>query len=149
MAVVEPRFEWLYLYGFVQPQRGHTFFACHPKVNTATYNQALADFAHAVGAGPHKRVVLVVDGASWHRSKSVVVPEGVHLVFLPPYSPELQPAERLWPLTNEVVANRHFATLADLEAAQEQWCRELSQRPEWVERVRSCTLFHWWPRISK
>ena len=149
VAVVEPRFEGLYLYGFVQPQRGRTFFGYHPRVNTGTYNQALADFARAVGAGPGKRVVLVVDGASWHRSRSVVVPEGVHIVFLPPYSPELQPAERLWPLSNEAVANRHFATLADLEAAQAQRCQALSQEPELVERVRSYTLFHWWPRISK
>jgi transposase len=149
VVVVEPRFEWLYLYGFVQPQTGRTFFGCRPKVNAGLYSEVLAEFAGSVGAGKHRRVVLVVDGASWHRSKSVVVPEGIHIVFLPPYSPELQPAERLWPLTNEAVANRHFASLCDLEAAQQQRCQDLSQRPELVERMRSYTLFHWWPQISK
>jgi len=45
----------------------------------------------------------------------VEVPEGIHLEFMPSHSPELQPAERLWPLTNEAVANQLFQTLDDLE----------------------------------
>ena len=49
-------------------------------------------------------MLLVLDGARWHTSKSLKIPEGIHLEFLPPYSPELQPAERLWPLTNEPIA---------------------------------------------
>jgi len=40
------------------------------------------------------------------------VPEHIHLLFLPPYSPELQPAEHSWPLTNTVLANRYFTTIA-------------------------------------
>jgi transposase len=78
------------------------------------------------------------------------VPVGVHLVWLPPYSPELQPAERLWPLTNEPLANeplanRSFADLAELEAVQAQRCLTLQAQPE---RVRAATLFHWWPLVA-
>ncbi|WP_234559209.1 transposase, partial [Thermus tengchongensis] len=52
----------------------------------------------------------------------VEVPEGVRLVFLPPYSPELQPVERVWPLVNEAVANRYFADLeALMEAVEGRW----------------------------
>ena len=51
---------------------------------------ALAQFAQAVGAGPAKRILLVLDQAGWHTSKELVVPEGIHLLFFPPYSPELQ-----------------------------------------------------------
>jgi len=43
------------------------------------------------------------------------VPDGIILLFLPPYSPELQPAERLWSLTNEPLVNRAFASLDELE----------------------------------
>jgi|GEM_PF-5184185 len=46
--------------------------------------------------GDDKQILLVIDGAGWHRSEQVVVPNGIHLLLLPPYSPELQPAERLW-----------------------------------------------------
>lgn len=144
---VETRYQWLYLYGFVQPQSGRTHFLTLPRMNAALYNQALADFAAAVGAGPHRRVVLVVDGAGSHTSHALVVPEGLPLLTLPPYSPELQPAEKLWPLTNEPLANQHFATLADLEAVQVARCETLAAAM--TEPVRGRTLFHWWPRTKK
>lgn len=69
------------------------------------------------------------------------VPEGVHLLFLPPKSPELQPAEQLWPLTNEAIANRSFANLDELEAATTHRCRVLLKRGD---RIRGLTNFHWW-----
>ena len=50
------------------------------------------------------------------------VPEGIHLLPLPPYSPELQPAERLWPLVNEPLANEAFETIAEVEELVEQRC---------------------------
>src|SRR6516162_2302205 len=68
----------------------------------------LSTFAEEVGAGPNKHILLVLDRAGWHRSARLKLPEGIHLVFLPPYSPEVQPAERLWPLSNEPLANRVF-----------------------------------------
>jgi hypothetical protein len=55
-----------------------------------------------------------------------VVPEGLRLVFLPPYTPELQPAERLWPLVDEPTANTCFETLADIDAVLADRCRQLS-----------------------
>ncbi len=88
VRLVETRYQWLYLYGFVHPQTGRTHCLMLARMNATLYNQALADFAHAVGAGPRKQIVLMVDGAGSHRSQEVVVPEGVHLIALPPYSPE-------------------------------------------------------------
>ena len=55
-----------------------------------------------------------MDGAGWHLSKSVKIPKGIHLCCLPSHSPELQPAERLWPLTNEPIANRYFSSLDEV-----------------------------------
>ena len=69
----------------------------------------LAAFARAVGAGPKKLIVSVLDQAGWHASAKLRVSEHVHRLFLPPYSPELQPAEHLWPLTNAALGNGHFA----------------------------------------
>jgi transposase len=113
-------------------------------VRTDIFSQVLADFAQAVGAGPTKQIVLVLDGAGWHTSKQLTIPEGVHLVFLPPYSPELQPAERLWTLTNEAIVNRLFATLDELEEVQGQRCVTLQANPDLIRRH---TLFAWWPRL--
>jgi transposase len=65
------------------------------------------------------------------------------LLFLPPYSPELQPAEHLWPLTNTALVNRHLASIEELEELQLQRCRALQEQSA---LVRSTTLFPWWPK---
>jgi transposase len=74
------------------------------------------------------------------------MPEHVHLLFLPPYAPELQPAEHLWPLTNACLVNRHFASIEDLEDAQFARCAARQRQPD---VIRSTTLFHWWPKRIK
>ena len=144
---MEHRFDWRYLVGFVQPSTGRTIFHLASSVSIPLFETELAAFAREVGASPGKQIVLVLDGAGWHTSRRLRVPEHVHLLFLQAYSPELQPAEHLWPLTNTVLGNAHFATIEDLEDAQAARCVALQARPD---LVRSATLFHWWPkRIRK
>lgn len=110
-ALVNWRFQWLWLYGFVHPSTGETYWWILPFVNNELFERVLKDFAQHFQIGKKKRVVLVMDGAGWHLSKSVKIPKGIHLYCLPSHSPELQPAERLWPLTNEPIANRFFSSL--------------------------------------
>lgn len=141
IAVVEHRYEWLYLYGFVCPSSGQNQWLILPRVNTAWFNQALQEFAEAIGAGQDKQVLLVLDGAGWHRAERVVLPEGIHLEFLPPYSPELQPAEHLWQLSDEPLVNRKFEDLDALEAVLATRCCTLAAMPD---MIRQHTLFHWW-----
>jgi transposase len=105
----------------------------------------LAAFGRAIGAGKDKLIVLVLDQAGWHVSDKLVVPDGIVLEFLPSYTPELQPAERLWPLTNEAVANKHFATLKDLDTALSTRCRALAATPE---IIKAETRFGWWPAAA-
>ena len=70
-----------------------------PTVNKELFSMALRQFAQEVGAAEDKRILfLVVDQAAWHTSGEVALPEGIHLEFLPTGSPELQPAQRLWPV---------------------------------------------------
>jgi transposase len=114
-----------------------------PRVNIALFEAELAAFAHQAGVGTEKQIVLVLDRAGWHSTQRLKVPDHVHSLFLPPYSPALQLAEHLWPLTNTVLVHRHFTSIEELEDAQAaawvalQTCRDL---------VRSTTLFHWWPQ---
>jgi hypothetical protein len=65
------------------------------RINTKLFSRVLKDFAQHFRAGKNKRIILTLDQAGWHLSHQLEVPEGIHLVPLPPYSPELQPAERL------------------------------------------------------
>jgi hypothetical protein len=110
-------------------------------VNIELFSVELDAFAQQVGAGPSKQIVL--DGAGWQESPRVRVPEHVHLLFLPPHSPELQPAEHLWPLTTSVLINRHFASIEELEDAQAERCVALQARPG---LIRATTRFSWWPQ---
>jgi transposase len=115
-------------------------------VNIELFSVELEAFAHEVGGSRTKQIVLVLDGAGWHASPKVRVPEHVHLLFLPPHAPELQPAEHLWPLTNTVLVNRHFASIEELEDAQAERCVALQGQQD---LARSATRFHWWPRRIK
>jgi DDE superfamily endonuclease len=60
------------------------------------FAELLATFARETGAGRERSIVLVLDNAGWHGPEGLAIPDGISLVFLPPYSPELQPAEKAW-----------------------------------------------------
>ncbi|MGQ9482842.1 MAG: hypothetical protein ACUVSZ_15870 [Chloroflexus sp.] len=73
---------------------------------------------------------MVLDRAGWHVSPRVAVPEGVRLICLPPSSPEVQPAERVWPVVNEAVANRDFQDLGEMMEVVAERCRVLQADAE-------------------
>jgi hypothetical protein len=141
-AWVRRRSEWLWVDGFVRPATGESWWGLLPEASGRAFALALAEFARDEGIGPERRAVLVLDGAGWHLARDAAVPVGVHLVRLPPASPELQPAERLWPLLDEPVANRAFADLAELEDTVAARCRWLMADPA---SVGAHSRFHWWP----
>jgi hypothetical protein len=120
-VLVHQRYEWTYLYAFARPKSGEVCWLIVPTVSAEVFSLALEHFAREeVGAGKRKRILLVVDKAAWHTAKKKLkVPEGIHLEFLPSHSPELQPSERLWPLSNEGVANP--ATLRRSRSWRRRW----------------------------
>jgi transposase len=139
-ALGHRRHQWLHASAFVQPTTGEVVWFLSTGLSKRLFEAPLASFARQVGAGRARHVVLALDNAGWHGPKGLAVPDGVTLVFLPPYSPELQPAERLWPLVDEPVANRHLATLAELDAVVAERCRRLD-----AATIQPHTSFHWWP----
>lgn len=102
----------------------------------------LALFAREAGAGPDRIILLVLDNAGWHTASGLAVPDGIRLVYLPPYTPELQPAETLWVHVDEPIVNRHFDSLAELDAAVAAQCVLLNADRA---RVKGQAGFHWWP----
>lgn len=145
IAPVDPGYEWLYVASFVHPESGKSSFWLLSGVDGPVFDLLLKAFAEEQGVGPRKRILLVLDQAGWHGSHKVKPAEGLSLLPLPPYSPELQPVERVWPLVDEPLANRAFATLAEVEAVLEARCTQLSTLPE---QIRAHTLFHWWPQAD-
>ncbi len=134
------RYEWMYVYCFVRPSTGDTYWLLLPRVDSEVFSLALDLFAREVGASEDKRVLLMLDRAGFHTGKGVRVPEGIELEFLPSRSPESQPTERLWPLTNEGIANTLFADLDEPQNALTHRCNKLAKQRE---LIRSHTLYHW------
>ncbi len=78
----------------VQPATGEDFCLVMPEISTEVMNTFLAGFSATRAADEH--ALMVMDGAGWHRSGELDVPDNVSLVILPAYSPELNPIERVW-----------------------------------------------------
>ena len=91
------KFEWSWVYGFVEPETGATDWFIMPRVNHPSLSIVLKVFAENHHINEDNPAELVLDNARWHTTKKLKIPAGLHLMFLPAYSPELQPAKRLWP----------------------------------------------------
>src|ERR671913_956217 len=126
IALGHHRSKGLSVTAFGQPISGETFWSISNGISKPFFAALLALFAREAGAGRDRIIVLGLDNAGWHTAPNLIVPNGLRLVYLPRYSPELQPAEHLWPVLDEPLVNRSFATLADLEQAVTERCRILN-----------------------
>jgi transposase len=88
------RFQWAYIFAAVEPATGADVALVLPEATTATMSLFLAEFAGRLPEDVH--AALVLDGAGWHRARALTVPPNVTFIPLPPYSPELNPVERVW-----------------------------------------------------
>jgi len=135
--VRQTEYQWGYIFGAVNPLTGDSSALITPTVSTDLMNTHLRMIAEAAGDDAH--VVLVLDGAGWHKSNDLKVPASMTLLFLPPYAPELMPMERVWQwmrqhdLSNRVLAD----TTAIDEACRASW-NTLTK-----ERLRSITRTSW------
>jgi len=85
--------EYRYAYGAVEPISGDSFFLVMPQCNTVCMNIFLEELAKKY---PNDKIILCCDGAAWHKAKSLQVPENIQLIFIPPYTPEMNPIEQIW-----------------------------------------------------
>jgi len=105
--------QYTYVFGAVSPQDGQFDTLILPQANTACMQLFLDEVAQRHS---EDNIVMVLDGASWHASGDLRTPENMRLLFLPPYSPELNPVEHLWDeLREKYFHNRIFPSLTELE----------------------------------
>jgi hypothetical protein len=140
MAGGRAKYQWLYVYGFVHPASGRNLELILPAANTDWMARALEEFARWADPDGSKLLVVLVDNAGWHIAKRLGVPPNVVLHRLPPCTPELQPAEPLWPLVREAVANEGYDELGAMEPVLVERCRWLIDHPG---VVRGAVGFHW------
>jgi transposase len=134
-----------YLFGAVCPSQGTAAALIMPICNTAAMNHHLSEISSQVAADAH--AVVILDGAGWHRSQGLVGPANITLLELPPYSPELNPVERIWHyLRSHWLANSVFASLADImDACEMAWNRFATNHALNHGRVRSLCAVAWAP----
>lgn len=114
-------YKWAYIYTAVEPATGNDFTLVLPRV-TADAMQAFLD-RFAAKLDDHVQAVLVLDGAGWHDRRALRIPHNISLVTLPPYSPELNPVERIWlHLRDKHLSFRVFhSTKAIVDACCHAW----------------------------
>ncbi|MFZ5916789.1 MAG: IS630 family transposase [Chloroflexota bacterium] len=130
--------EYTYAYAAVSVSDGKLDSLILPYVNSDCMQVFLDEVA---SRHPDERVVMVLDGAGWHKAKSLTIPANLRLLFLPPYSPELNPAEHLWDdLREKAFCNRVFHSIQALENQLAASLREMELQNE---RVRSIVAWPW------
>ena len=112
MATVKPGYENFYVYSAICPSTGEDVTLFLPWVNTQMMNIFLKHLKETL---KERSCLLVLDQAGWHKAKGLKVPPNIELIFLPPYSPELNPVERLWQwLKRHSLRNRFYQTLEEV-----------------------------------
>ena len=121
VAPSQQRYQWGYLYGAVGVSHGRSEFLFAESVD----QEHLACYYEQIGrSDPAAMHVIVQDGAGFHlRDGDPRLPENVRIILLPPYSPELNPAEKLWDQIKDAICNQVFATIEALQTIITAWLR--------------------------
>jgi transposase len=134
-------YEWLYLWGAVDPMTGDSVAMITPTVDAGLMQTFVDGISGHVKADEH--AVLVLDNAGWHHARALNWPANVTPMYLPAYSPELNPAENLWQyLRSHQLSNRVFEDYDSMfRRVDSAWAtldparlRSLCRCP-WIERA--------------
>ena len=104
-------FKTLYLFGAFSPINGDKFLLEMPHCNAANFQVFLDDFS---AQNPDEFKIMVLDNGAFHKAKILKIPDNIGLIFLPPYSPELNPAEKIWAILKRKFTNRLYKTLDEV-----------------------------------
>lgn len=117
------RFESFWVYGAVEPATGESQFWLFSHIDGECFEAFLQSLSRAY---PEDLLVVQLDNGGFHRKRSMQIPENVFLVFQPPYSPELNPIERVWQHLKDQLAWKGFETLEALKAQVSEEIVQLS-----------------------
>jgi transposase len=121
IQLVQFQFESYYIYGAVEPLTGDSFFLEMPWLNSGCFQVFLNEFSAFYRNDFN---ILLLDNSSTHKAAGLIIPDNIALLFLPPYSPELNPIERLWQYIKSKII---LSLLESLEALKQNVADELAK----------------------
>jgi transposase len=136
--VVRRAYKWTYLYAAVEPTTGESFCLYLPGMDAGCLQIFLEELSKSY---PHHHLLIVLDGAPSHRSESIVHPKNISLLMLPPYSPEIDPAERWFQEFRRKLSNRTFESVALLQEALTRTLLPYRKNRALLKRL---TGYSWW-----
>ncbi len=105
-------FQSTYLYGAFSPFDGNSFMLNLPYCDANCFQIFLNEMSYE---NPQELKVIVLDNGAFHHAKKLIIPQNLVLILLPPYSPELNPAEKIWQNLKRSFTNKIFKTLEEVE----------------------------------
>lgn len=105
------RFQNFYLFGAYSPLTGSHLTLELPRCDAVCFQVYIDEMSRE---NPHQLRIIILDNGAFHKARWLRIPDNIVLVFLPPYSPELNPAEKIWAHLKGKLANIPFKSLDDL-----------------------------------
>ena len=113
VCVVHQVYESTWLFGAFSPITGNHLLVELPYCNSDNFQLFLDELSFE---NPKTLIIMALDNASFHKAKTLHIPENIKLVFLPPYSPELNPAEKMWAKIKRAYTNKLFHSLEQISS---------------------------------
>ena len=130
------KFKNLYLFGAFSPITGTHFTLELPKCNADCFQLYLDEFSKL---NPNEFKILILDNGAFHKAGQLKIPTNIGLLFIPPYSPELNPAEKMWRHFKDQIANEVFKTIDNLSDRLCTIVKNLS-----AETIKSITAYQYY-----
>ena len=127
--------EYRYVFGAVEPITGDSYFLIMPYCDSICTNAFLAELSEAF---PDDIILLCCDGAPWHITDKLVIPDNIELFFIPPYTPEMNPIEQIWKELRKGFRNEVFSSL---EAVIDRLCDTICNLS--AETIKHITCRNW------
>jgi transposase len=136
-------YDWTYIFTAIRPATGEDVTLVLPTVN-ANAMQIFLDHVAATRP-PDTHLVMVLDGAGWHVARDLRIPQSITLVFLPAYSPELNPVERIWLYLRERFLSLRLLPSAEavVDACCDAWMRLVAE----PDRLRTLCAYPWIEKV--
>jgi transposase len=116
-------FEYVYLFGAFSPITGEQLQLEMPYCNADTFQLFLDQLSKQ---NPNEYKIIVLDNGAFHKAKSLTIPDNITLLFLPPYCPELNPAEKVWQQIKRKFTNKHFNNLDQISTFFSETIQQLT-----------------------